>query len=99
MSTARKVAALERLAADPHAAPGEADNARRAAARLRARAPASGVRHPPPPPPAARVEARGGVYCWVGPPPTHGPECVQAYAPCPECAVIEAFRRWVRGQR
>jgi hypothetical protein len=99
--TAGKVAALERLAADPAAAPGERDNALRAAKRLRARAPSSAAHHwpPAPPPPRGRAESRGNVHCWVGPPPAHGPVCRAGFGGCPECAELEAFRRWLRGVR
>lgn len=111
--TASKATLLERLAADPAAAPNERANALRAAKRLRARAPASGVHEAPaaaspwPPPPSSsvpfhdrdrgHVEQRGGVAYWVGGVPTHGGQCAQGYAGCPECAAIDAYRRWLRG--
>lgn len=100
-SAAVKVALLERLAADPAAAPGERENAQRAAKRLRQRIPANDAPPYAPPrrqPPQTRVESRGGVDCWVGMPPTHGPVCSQGFAGCRDCADIEAFRRWLRGQ-
>jgi hypothetical protein len=100
-SAAAKVVLLERLASDPGAAPGERENARRAAARLRLRAPANDAppyAPPRPPPRASRVERRGGVDCWVGDPPTHGPICAQGFGGCGDCLAIEAWRRWLRGQ-
>jgi len=105
--TASKATLLERLAADPSAAPGERANALRAAKRLRERAPASDVYAAPLPsssPPfnpfqRGHVEQRGGVAYWVGGVPTHGAHCVQGYAGCAECAVIDAYRRWLRGAR
>lgn len=100
---AKKIAALEALARDPGAAPGERQNARTAAARLRAREPASapGWAPPPPPPPASsgRVEHRGGVAYWVGAPPVHGRRCRQTVGGCPDCEMIAAWREWLRGQK
>jgi len=104
--TAAKVAALERLAANPGAYPGERDAALRAAKRLRERAPRSAVHHEPPkappppaPPPRGRAESRGNVHCWVGLPPVHGPVCAQGSGGCGECAELAAFRRWLKGVR
>lgn len=92
MSAAGKVAALERLAANAAATPGERDNALRAAARLREREPV--------PPSSPRVAAgpqwRGGVECWVGEPPAHGRVCFQGAGGCPECNAIERWRAWLR---
>lgn len=101
-SAAVKVALLERLAADPAAAPGERDNAQRAAKRLRQRIPANDAPPYVPPrrqAPQTRVERRGGVDCWVGAPPTHGPVCAQGFGGCSDCLSIEAFRRWLQGVR
>ena len=48
---------------------------------------------------AGYTERRGGVDCWVGDPPTHGPRCQQFGQGCPDCLRIEAFRRWLNGSK
>lgn len=105
---ADKVAALERLAANPGAAPGERSNALSAAVRLRERSPGSfeaplpPPRPSPPPPQWGHVESRGGIDCWVGSQPMHGPICGgggEGLPGCPECARIAKWRRWLQGVR
>lgn len=89
---AATIAALERLASDPSAAPGEARNARAAAAKLRRKrggessAPSSGP---------SRL---GDFEVWTGEPPVHGPRCVQGFSGCIDCQRIERFRAWLRGR-
>lgn len=95
--TVGKVEALLRLARDPQAAEGERRNALAAARKLAAKADASGVRHARPPAPG-RVEQRGNVECWVGAPPEHPAVCRQGFGGCPDCARVQAFRAWLRGQ-
>ncbi len=92
---AEKAALLERLAANDGASPAERETALRVASRLRARAPSS-VR-PSAPSSAGAPQWRGGVECWVGEPPTHGPVCFQGSGGCPECNAIERWRRWLKG--
>lgn len=106
MTAAAKIAALERLASDKGATAGERDNALRAAAALRARAPDSGLHDRPEasPPPRGGVESRGGVDYWVGEPPIHGRRCTgggegSSLGGCLDCARIETWRRWLRGGR
>lgn len=98
MSDFEKIEALLRLARDPQAAPNEARNALSAARKLAAKADASGV-HQRPRAPTGRVESRGGVECWVGDPPVHGPRCRQTGAGCPDCLRVIAFRAWLAGQQ
>lgn len=94
MSAADTIERLLRLASNPAAAPNEARNALAAAEKLRKREPSSAP-PPPTPPPPGRVEQRGGVECWVGNPPKHGPVCSQGYGGCAECQAIARWRRWL----
>lgn len=105
-----KIEALERLARNPAAPPGEQRNARRAAARLRSRSPtpAPAPAAPPAPPPSPAYPDFGGrvrpapAQPFGQEEPPHGPRCpVTARGElspfiggCVECWRIEQWRSW-----
>jgi hypothetical protein len=103
-----KARALERLAADDAATPGERRNALAAAAKLRARAPS---RVEPPPDPMAELldELRRQAQAWHAASsrvasdgsPIHGPRCTggPTYVGGPGCAECGRILAWRRAMR